>query len=242
MEGVFIMTQTKLCSICKEEKTVSFEFFFKSKGGKDGFRTECKSCHMEKYKESRKISQKKSYHKNIDHIIKYKEGNKERARLYHKDYQKSYQEKKAKQISERRRIHRLNNLESLNKYQREWGQLESSKKLNVKNEQKRNAAKKALESTLTLAEWEVIKENFNNNCAYCGGTKKLEQDHFIPSSKGGEYTHNNIIPSCRSCNSSKGNRDFFTWYLKNKHYNKRRESKILKYLGYDKKIQQLSIL
>jgi 5-methylcytosine-specific restriction endonuclease McrA len=87
-------------------------------------------------------------------------------------------------------------------------------------------------------------ETFDNKCAYCGKEKPLAQDHFVPLSKGGEYTNNNIICSCKSCNSSKSDKDFFEWYPEQLFYSKEREAKILKYLNYDKKTQtqQLALI
>ncbi len=52
------------------------------------------------------------------------------------------------------------------------------------------------------------------NCAYCG-TKldpkpgkpnSYEADHYVPYSKGGQSTDSNCVPSCRSCNRSKGDK------------------------------------
>lgn len=109
--------------------------------------------------------------------------------------------------------------------------------------QRRNARKRSLLSTLTPEQWENIKHHFNNCCAYCGNSLPLTQDHLVPLSKGGEYTINNIIPACGSCNSSKGPEMFEEWFPSFKHYSKEREQIILEYLNYDKQnIQQLSIL
>jgi len=122
--------------------------------------------------------------------------------------------------------------------------------INIKSHRYR-ARKKCLPATLTLEDWETIKESFNYKCAYCGLSEEehldkyntlLHQEHFIPLSKGGEYTHNNIIPSCKGCNCSKNDKDFFEWYPRQEFYNKEREKKILKYLNYkDKNNQQSSI-
>lgn len=50
--------------------------------------------------------------------------------------------------------------------------------------------------------YEKIK-NMNEACFYCGG--KFETfDHYIPKSKGGEMSVDNILPSCYNCNLSKG--------------------------------------
>ena len=106
--------------------------------------------------------------------------------------------------------------------------------------QRRMALKRKLSSTLTLAQWENMKMHFNNKCAYCGKELPLAQEHFLALTKGGEYTVNNIIPSCKTCNSSKCNKDFFTWYPKYKYFSKKREKIILKFLNYKNEIQQLT--
>lgn len=91
-------------------------------------------------------------------------------------------------------------------------------------------------------EWNVCKERFNQKCAYCGQDEKLMRDHFIPLSKGGEFTKNNVIPSCNKCNASKNDRDFFEWYPRFKEYSKTRENEILKYLNYtEDRTQQLAL-
>lgn len=58
----------------------------------------------------------------------------------------------------------------------------------------------------------------------------LTQDHFLPLSKGGEYTVNNIIPACKNCNCSKQDKDFSEWYSKQEFYRKERELKILEHV------------
>lgn len=61
----------------------------------------------------------------------------------------------------------------------------------------------SLPSTLTNKEWQRILEENNHACVYCGSKENITQDHWIPSSKGGGYTADNIVPSCKSCNSRK---------------------------------------
>jgi len=106
---------------------------------------------------------------------------------------------------------------------------------------RRRSLKKNVISTLTKEQWEGIKKDFNNTCCYCGKEIQLAQEHFIPLSKGGEYTSNNILPSCKHCNSSKRDKDFKTWYPKYNFYSKKREVKILKYLNYKNNNQQLKM-
>jgi 5-methylcytosine-specific restriction endonuclease McrA len=68
-------------------------------------------------------------------------------------------------------------------------------------------AQLAIESTLTSQEWTDIKSAYNQSCMYCGTMNRLlQQDHFIPISKGGHHVKENIVPACPSCNGRKGNR------------------------------------
>ena len=108
---------------------------------------------------------------------------------------------------------------------------------------KRNAIIRKLNFGFTDKDWNDCLYYFDNKCAYCGrklGKPTLE--HFIPVIKNGELSRWNVIPACKSCNSSKRNKDFFDWYVNQDFYNEIREKRILKYLNYSKnKIQKLSL-
>ena len=72
--------------------------------------------------------------------------------------------------------------------------------------------KKDLPATLTKWEWHMTLEAFDHRCAYCG--KKghpLHQDHVVPGVRGGGYEFGNIVPCCKSCNSSKNDRVCDEW-------------------------------
>jgi predicted phage replisome organizer len=45
-------------------------------------------------------------------------------------------------------------------------------------------------------------------CAYCGRTADTI-DHIIPKSKGGKDVSENVVSACKSCNSSKSNKDLY---------------------------------
>lgn len=206
----------------------------------------------EYYKEYNKEYYKnnKEYHRNYveenkDHRKKYFEANKERIMNYQKEY---YEENKAEMQAQRKEYYERNKkriLERNSKYRK------SNRHILNRAQQRRRAVKRKLQHTLTIEQWNDIKVHFNNSCSYCGMEEEkhvkvfkevLHQDHFIPLDDGGEYTHNNIIPACRSCNSSKNNQNFFEWYPTHKHYSEKREKILLKFLGYKDNIQQLSIL
>jgi 5-methylcytosine-specific restriction endonuclease McrA len=157
----------------------------------------------------------------VKRLKQWKEKNKEHCAEYGKQYREGL------------------NKETYNKSQRQY-QKEHPEKFRGYYH-KRNALKLELLSTLTPEQWGVIKQCFNSCCAYCGKEAHLEQEHFIALSKGGEYTHNNILPACKNCNSSKNNKDFFEWYPKYKYYSKKREKQILEFLNYKNGIHQLAL-
>jgi len=101
----------------------------------------------------------------------------------------------------------------------------------IVSEQTIRSKKAGLKATFTFEQWCFAKKHFGHVCCYCGGIPlELCQDHFIPVIKGGKYIKNNIVPACEFCNQSKHHEDFFTWYPRQRFYNKEREAKILKYL------------
>lgn len=49
-------------------------------------------------------------------------------------------------------------------------------------------------------------------CAYCSATgTALQRDCVLPISRGGRYTLDNVVPACRSCNTSKCNDEVTGW-------------------------------
>jgi len=175
--------------------------------------SKCKSCVNEYY----------HLHKEpIDNRSRqYKEDNKEILAIKGKEYRKNNKDKISKSSKEYKQSHK------------EESRIYSNN---------RRALKRKLPHTLTIAQWRLMKQHFGNSCSYCGEERQLTQDHFVPSSKGGEYTINNIIPACGNCNSSKNNSDFFKWYPKQPFYSEEREKRILAYLGYKNNVQQLALV
>ncbi len=56
------------------------------------------------------------------------------------------------------------------------------------------------------------KTDIGEFCAYCGVKHdRLALDHILPKSKGGRDTGDNLIKVCKSCNSSKGDKDLLEW-------------------------------
>ncbi len=81
---------------------------------------------------------------------------------------------------------------------------------------RRRARERSLPATLTADDWQVAITHFDNRCAVCGKQGKLAADHWIPVTKGGGSTKDNIVPLCHGrngCNNSKGNRDARLWLM-----------------------------
>jgi len=224
--------ETKVCGKCGQELPMTKEYFIARKDSKDGFRNDCKMCRAEYDKEY--------YQDNnavcVEHNKKYYQDNKMACTEYKKQYyqdNKLAHDEKGKLWCQANKVARAEHSKKYRKGHPELYRMCS---------QRRRALKLQLPHSLTVAQWEKIKIHFNNKCCYCGKELPLEQEHFIPVVKLGSCDHDNIIPSCRSCNSSKGPRSFFEWYPKYMYYSKKREKVILEYLNYDKQnIQQLSV-
>jgi len=238
-------------------------FFHKQKKCSDGFRGKCKDCRKrveiepnrqrrnERCREWRSENREKAikdgreyYWKNKDKCnnltIEYQKKNKEKVRKK----QKEYRDKRKEHYKEFRKNYYAENKDYYKEKHAEWVKKNPEKAIAIsrKTRQKRRSLRKQLPATLTTEQWEQIVEDFDSRCAYCGKPQKLTQEHFVSVSHGGGYTHNNIIPACRSCNSKKHNKDFFEWYPDSDCYSKKREKFILDYLGYNNNTQQLRII
>jgi len=222
----------KLCTKCNEEK--SLDCF--SKKGK-GLRSHCKDCskafskayyakHMEKMKAASKVY----YEENKEEVLKaakdYYQNNKESRYEWQKEYYKTDRYKKLRKIQCSKYYNE--NKETISEYHKKWYQdnketikvtrdkylaTPKAKAICRQQEQTRRARKESLPATLTVEEWKDICTSWDNKCAYCSSDNTLAQEHIIPVIKGGGYTKENILPACRSCNSSKGVKDMDIWLL-----------------------------
>jgi hypothetical protein len=73
-----------------------------------------------------------------------------------------------------------------------------------------------LDGEVTLSS--ILKENqyqMKENvglCTYCGQEAQTTFDHVIPMSKGGPSDMGNMVPVCKSCNSSKSDKNVIDWH------------------------------
>ena len=227
--------KTKVCSKCGVELPATLDFFAGEKRGKYGLKSVCRSCLKainQEYavRNSEKIKKKR---------IEYRKNNRDKILAYHKEYHKTHKEQEKQywednkeRFAERRRKYYLDNKEQFS---------EKSKLVREKNKEsgrvlfriygsKFRSKERGLPCNFTFEDWEYCKDFFNNSCAYCGSSDNLQQDHVIPMSKGGHYSPDNIICSCRSCNASKRASDLDEWYTQKPFFNADRLAVIKHYL------------
>jgi hypothetical protein len=62
----------------------------------------------------------------------------------------------------------------------------------------------------TIREWEQ-EQRLPKQCVFCGATRSLEKDHLVPQSRRGSNSADNMVWSCKTCNTSRRNRRIFEW-------------------------------
>jgi hypothetical protein len=60
---------------------------------------------------------------------------------------------------------------------------------------------------------EFIKEKQINECIYCGNQTDLTLDHLLPRRHNGPDNEKNVVWVCRSCNSKKGAKRLYEYYV-----------------------------
>lgn len=60
-------------------------------------------------------------------------------------------------------------------------------------------------------QWSAMCREYDHRCAYCGKLSRLEREHVVPLFRGGADDVTNVVPSCRSCNASKGTKLVSEW-------------------------------
>lgn len=200
------------------------------------------------YKEVNKVAiaiwskqYKKTYRKeNSVHAAemekKWRDDNKEHVAEYMRNYAKDHEE----HIKNYKRQYRIDNGPKIAATILRWQR--SNRDAVSVNGHNYRSKKLKLSHTFTVQQWGNAKLHFDGKCAYCGEESPLAQEHFIAVNNKGPYTEGNIIPACKTCNTSKSDDPCHEWWIKQSHYTLEKEAKVLKYLGYTKGVQQLTLM
>lgn len=192
--------KTKFCKNpnCKNINPQPIENFHRDKNTKDGYKTRCKTCLLEKAKKYREKNRKllaekqKEYYKLHGDIQRqasknWKNNNKIHVKEYFKDWYES------------NKIYRSNYCKEYNKKNEDYTKERYRKKRSLKF---------GFENTFKESEFRDKLEKQNFKCFYCGKNISYDsstRDHYIPLSLGGSDEINNIVACCSSCNSKKRN-------------------------------------
>jgi len=214
------MSETKTCNKCGKVKELSE--FHKSKNGKYGCKSTCKSCvseqnrqkRIENPEKERKISRESGRRWRENHPGRSRELNqKSRAANYEKCRKRSREQSRQRRKEnpqegkEAQRRWRLNNIEKEQERQRQW-YLNNYEKVRDKVH-KRRARKQNNGPYMSLEEYKEWVKMQPKTCYYCGVdcTNSYQVDHFIPLAKGGLHQAHNLVISCPTCNYRKFTKD-----------------------------------
>ena len=188
--------QLKTCSKCKLEKPLNE--FSKHKGKPDGHRYACKNCE--------KIPAAKWRRTNSEYQKAYYQNRREETLAR----QKLYRTANLQAMRSRARISQAKNKEARAAYVSEWV------KANPEKNRAKRSRRRALELSAKtyLVTSQDIGKLYHQNCIYCGSIKKIEIDHVIPLSRGGNHSIGNLVPACQYCNRSKGSKTIMEWRVR----------------------------
>ncbi len=180
----------KICTMCGHEKPDTE--FHKRAASKDGLRSVCKPCNLRQAADW--------YSRNSDD-----------ARAADRD-QYALDPEKGRGKSRGRHAQNpvLENLRA-----KKWRSRFPDKVL-IYNRRARALKKGATIAPISVDFHVRALEAWDHRCAYCrtdlrAPGVKTEWDHFRPYARGGAHAEYNLVPVCRSCNSSKWARDPFVF-------------------------------
>lgn len=193
------MSNTKACSVCGQIKPLTN--FHKEARTKDGVRSQCKQCALDKATEYRlnnatKIvqSQANTYAKHRDKRIANSKKWADANAVRRKQIEYKYRTQNKDAINARIEKWRLANVEIHRGYRLK----------------RRNGL--AINGIYTVSNKDIVRL-YNSPCFYCGGSKQIQADHVIPVKRGGRHSIGNLVPACKFCNVSKGSKLVSEWKL-----------------------------
>lgn len=220
----------KVCGTCKSKLIATTEFYYRDSNKKDGLRTNCIDCCKKYKRDNREKLTKQQREARMRNHEQYLESARKR---YWKNREKNLEWNKKnyyKHIDRRKAYNKKfyrENSERIKEHVKRWAK-ENPKKVLAQSHLKRARKMRAI-GKYSEEEFFSLCDEFNWKCCYCD--KELSKDtatvdHAIPISKGGSNFIENILPACRSCNSSKNNKDLYEWFKGNDFYDIERDKRI----------------
>jgi len=187
----------KQCSKCGDLKPLS-EYYLR-KASRDGYHTQCKRCLIKQVSNNYYANPEPAKQRSK----KWREENPDWVKQNNKNWAINNAEYKALKNAE----WRLNNLEQHRDNSKNWAK-ENPDKRKANNYKRRALLGENGKYAISKKELQKI---YAKPCLYCGSKGDITLDHVIPVKRGGTHSIGNLVPSCQSCNSSKGNKTITEW-------------------------------
>lgn len=185
----------KICGRCK--KLLPLSDFRRRRKNSTVLQSYCQKCNHEWGVEVGNPNRNKSG-RSARYSVEYKKKHPEKQKQWARDWYKKHREK-----------------------YREWGEKfrrdnpEYMKEKGKEYFHNRRSRLNGLPDGFSKDDWKNTLDTFGGLCGYCGReVERLARDHFIPVLLNGGYILGNIVPACRSCNSSKGHKSPEVWVIR----------------------------
>lgn len=193
------MTNTKACNKCKQVKETTQ--FKKDKRLKSGYTQPCLDCYNQYASDYREENREQ-----VNESLRSHYANNRLKRIANsQNWAINNPERRAAIELRYRQGHRKETQQRSN----DWGMRNPERK----RLHKLTRRARVYENGIYLVKGKELDRLYASVCFYCGSTDKIEADHVIPVSRGGRHSIGNLIPACRSCNATKGNRFIIEWKL-----------------------------
>ena len=156
-----------------------------------------------KHKDKYLVKQKTYRKSNPETMKKWRAENKEYIKNYKMTYNKEHKEELRKSAQKYYKNHIDEIKQKRNTYMRKFRE-ENPEIMKIRDHNAKMKRKYLLSGKVSIGEWRELVDCYDNRCVYCGFEKPLTVDHVDSISNGGLHHIDNILPSCQSCNSSKG--------------------------------------
>lgn len=189
------MPALKGCSSCKIVKPQDEKHFAKTKKGRTGLTSQCRSC-------------RSAYLRN--YLVDYQKKNFDKLKAYNSDYRadrKDIIRQKDRDRATKSRPYRTADI-------KRWcvENIDRVRKSKRASEHRRRAKKFEVPGSHKPMDVIAIKEKQGNLCFYCSvSLGAYHVDHFIPLSRGGPNGRENLVISCARCNLSKHSKMPWEW-------------------------------